>query len=529
MQRRRFIKLCAFSCAAGIGLTHCQLKKHSITGSITGSSSSVGHLLRDGTLNYKPSTIEQVDTLIIGGGVSGLSAARFLSLAGKNDYLLLELENDLGGNARMGQNEISAYPLGAHYLPIANNYLSEYINFLKEADVITGFTSSGLPIYNDLHLCFDSQERLFLNGRWQEGIIPTTGISSEDHNEIKRFLSMMEMFRTKRGNDGKFAFDIPVDNSSKDIFYTHLDNITFNEWLHKNGFHSPYLHWYTNYATVDDFGCESKDISAWVGIHYFAARKGIGSNASHGDVLTWPEGNGFAVNVLRSHLKGKSKTGALAFAVERKTNTVSYFDTKLKSIHAIKAKHIILAVPQFIAARLLNDEARLEIVHRSFQYTPWVIANIRLDSSLEKVGGLMSWDNVLYESSSLGYVDATHQLLNQQLPEKNITYYLPFASGNASVARKKIHQYSHADWCNIVVDDLLKAHPNLKDFIKHIDITIHGHAMVKPLPGIAHGSLRHQLGTSIGSIHFAHSDIAGISIFEEAFYKGIQAAKNVLA
>jgi hypothetical protein len=31
-----------------------------------------------------------------------------------------------------------------------------------------------------------------------------------------------------------------------------------------------------------------------------------------------------------------------------------------------------------------------------------------------------------------------------------------------------------------------------------------------------------------GNFYFAHTDIAGISIFEEAFYQGLNAAKKIL-
>jgi hypothetical protein len=34
--------------------------------------------------------------------------------------------------------------------------------------------------------------------------------------------------------------------------------------------------------------------------------------------------------------------------------------------------------------------------------------------------------------------------------------------------------------------------------------------------------------TSLGNVHFAHTDMSGISIFEEAQYRGVLAAKKVL-
>jgi hypothetical protein len=57
---------------------------------------------------------------------------------------------------------------------------------------------------------------------------------------------------------------------------------------------------------------------------------------------------------------------------------------------------------------------------------------------------------------------------------------------------------------------------------------IWGHAMAKPVPGLIHGKLRTELSASVGStIHFAHTDLAGVSLFEEAFCQGLAAAKKV--
>jgi hypothetical protein len=42
------------------------------------------------------------------------------------------------------------------------------------------------------------------------------------------------------------------------------------------------------------------------------------------------------------------------------------------------------------------------------------------------------------------------------------------------------------------------------------------------------GPQRKELQKSVQNIHFAHSDLSGISIFEEAQYRGVLAAQKVL-
>jgi len=106
-------------------------------------------LVRDQQFNRTVST-EKIDTVIVGGGISGLSAARWLHKNNHTDFLVLDLEKQMGGNAAFGANAISAYPWGAHYVPVPNNNLPEYLSFLQDCGVITDYAKDGLPVINEL-------------------------------------------------------------------------------------------------------------------------------------------------------------------------------------------------------------------------------------------------------------------------------------------------------------------------------------------------------------------------------------------
>lgn len=529
MDRRNFIKLTSGAAVAGSLLTSCKEKK-ALKGGIVGASANIGHLLRDKHFGA-PAETSCKKIVIVGAGVSGLSAAYHLQKAGENDFFLFDLEKEIGGNARHGQNNVSAFPWGAHYVPTPNNNLTEYLDFLKECGVVTGANENDLPVYNEAFLCFDPQERLYINGRWQDGLVPHYGLSSEEQKEMQRFLDMMNVFRYQKGSDGEDAFAIPVDTSSKDEAFTQLDNITMKAWLMQNSFTAPALHWYVNYCTRDDFGTPYDTVSAWMGIHYFASRKGKGANAEHSDVLTWPEGNGFLVSHFNKMLAAQTKTGCLVVDVTSTTEdvTVTYFDTSDNSLKAMVAEQCVLAIPQFVAARLLKDEERIKKVGAHFHYTPWMVANLTVTKLQERVGAPLSWDNVLYDSPSLGYVEATHELLQQRIPKRNLTYYLPLTDGTAANERKKAQSRSYEEWVSLVVGDLKKVHPDIEDKLEEVNIMLWGHAMAQPLQGTVHGSTRKELSASLNdNLHFAHTDLAGASIFEEAFYQGLNAAKRVL-
>jgi phytoene dehydrogenase-like protein len=528
MKRRDFIQYSIALCVFQQLATSCRQQRQ-IPGRIIGANATVGHQLRDKKFSAPSRSINK-EIVIIGGGVSGLSAARHLYKNGKTDFLLLDLESKTGGNAAYGKNEVSAFPFGAHYIPVPNNNLKEYHAFLHECGVISAFDENGIPTYNEYHLCFDPEERLFINGRWQEGLIPHYGVPENDLREIEKFLGLMNIYRYQKGTDGKDAFAIPVDQSSTDEELKMLDSYSMKDWLFKNDLKSEYLHWYVNYCTRDDFGTPYEICSAWAGIHYFASRKGRGTNAQHGDVLTWPEGNGFLTDHLSKDYQAKINTGALVIAVREVEEQieVEYFDTAANQVVLIRTKHCIMAVPQFVASRLLNDAGRKALVNRHFHYAPWMVANLVVKTLDERSGVAASWDNVLYNSKSLGYVDATHQDVQQQDLKKNLTYYLPLTEGNVKDARKNAQHTEHAQWVEDILEDLETVHPNIRTNTDEINIMIWAHAMVQTLPGIIFGDIRKQLGKSTGNIHFAHTDIAGISIFEEGFYQGLNAAKEIL-
>ena len=188
-----------------------------------------------------------------------------------------------------------------------------------------------------------------------------------------------------------------------------------------------------------------------------------------------------------------------------------------------------MAVPQFVAARLLDDKVRQQLVKDKMQYSPWMVANLTVENMEERSGAPLSWDNVLHGSQSLGYVEASHQLVQQDKAQRNLTYYLPLTEEEPVAARKKAQAKTHQQWVKQILDELRVVHPNIDEAVKEVNILLWGHAMAQPLPGMIHGTIRQQLSVAPDPrIHFAHTDLAGISIFEEAFYQGIGAAKGVV-
>jgi phytoene dehydrogenase-like protein len=475
-----------------------------------------------------PTETLEVEAVVLGGGIAGLAAARQLQRQGVRDLLLLELENETGGNALSGRNAVSAYPWGAHYLPLPNDESTEVIALLEELGVIQGRAADGAPIYDEYALCADPMERLHQHGGWQEGVLPRRDLTADDRRQYDAFFAQMENFRAAHGSDGRRAFSIPVDRSSRDETFRALDRMTMATWLDREGFTSAPLRWYVDYGCRDDYGADSAAVSAWAGIHYFAARNARAANAPANAVLTWPEGNGWLAAKLREPIAAHVRTRSLVCNIEPSDGrrvAVDFVDLSRERTLRVHARGAVCALPRFVAQRLLAPWRDGPPRFPCLEYSPWMVANLTLDALPDGPHAPPAWDNVIRPSPSLGYVVATHQHLTSRPQKTVITYYQPLDDTAPPAAREAALKRTHADWSRAIVDDLARVHPDIAAHIERLDVWLWGHAMIRPSPGFVWGETRQRMLAPLGSVFFAHSDMSGLSLFEEAYTRGVETAR----
>lgn len=522
--RRQVLK----AAAAGAGaLTLPGCAPTTFPGTLGGADWRRGHRVRDGGFPTPQGQAEEAAIVIAGGGAAGLAAAWRLKEAGYSDFVLLELEDTVGGNARSGRNAVSAYPLGAHYLPVPNREARALRHMLRGFGMIVG-EADGAPVYDPYQLCADLEERLLWRGSWQEGLYPASGLTAEDMAQRDRFNREMADLRQAVGADGKPAFAIPRAFSSSDPRFTALDGITFARWLDGRGFTSPVLRAYLRYCCRDDYGTEPERISAWAGVHYFAGRRGWAAGGDGDRELTWPEGNGRLVSLMGKAVAPHIRSGQSVFSVVREGKTgalVTAFDHAGGVSRQWRARTVIMAMPHFVAARV----APAETVKGALRYAPWVVANVTVNRQPRGRGSALAWDNVSTGSDSLGYVVATHQSGSAGEGPTVLTWYMALSREEPVQARKLMATRPLAEWQQIVADDLLAMNPDLAGAIERIDLWRWGHAMVSPAPGFLSDPARLAAIAAKPPVLFAHSDLSGLSLFEEAHYRGVVAAEAALA
>ena len=506
-----------------------------ISGEIVGASADLGHRLRDRNFRFEipADKWENKKAVIIGGGVAGLAAAwKFLN-AGFEDFALLELEPATGGTARSGESRICRYPWGAHYLPVPAKENTELVRLLAEMNLLEAADENGNPVVAEQFLCREPEERLFYKGRWYEGLYLRVGASDEDLRQLSRFQKEVDFWVAWRDSAGKRAFTIPIADCSNDEFATELDKISFAEWLRQKGFTSLRLLWWCDYACRDDYGLRLEQTSAWAGLFYFCSRvPRVGEESAA--FITFSEGNGRFVNFLHKKAESKIRLNTAVAEIVPTENGVEVYaiDARTNEARGFRAERVIFAAPVFLSKYLIRDfrENAPRFVSE-FEHNAWMVANLFLKNRPQnrfRRDFPLAWDNVLYESPSLGYVNSTHQL-GADYGAAVFTYYFPMCeTGNLRGERAKLFQMNWRECADIVLTDLERAHRDIRDLTERIDVMRWGHAMISPRPNFIWSGAREKAAEPFRNIHFAHSDLSGVALFEEAFYHGLRAAGEIL-
>ncbi len=490
-----------------------------LQGGWVGTHPERGHRLR-AELPRADGPAKKTGVLIVGGGIAGLAAARALARRGIDDFALLDLEDQAGGNSRGHGLAGSLCPLGAHYLPVPGAEAREVNELLHELGLAREHL--GRTVWEEKHLCHSPQERLFIDGEWRDGLLPPPS-NAAALAQYRRFSDLVGDAQRNMG------FAMPSRRARWTVYHDALDAQTFAAMLDNDGLDDPRLRWYLDYCCRDDFGAGADTVSAWAGIHYFASRHGFhapGDEAGEREpVLTWPEGNGWLSAHIAAPLRERIHLGRTVLRVTEQREGVELlaWNEAANAPERWTARAVVMATPLFVSARLLAAPPdALRSLKQS--HAPWLTANLALrEPLLQRAGAPPSWDNVRYGSTALGYVDARHQDLDPTPRAPVLTAYLALPE----TQRGDLLEQPWQHWAGVVTQELAQTHPDLPAKLERIDLCRFGHAMSIPTPGLRGSAELAALNAQRGRVVFAHSDLAGYSVFEEAYTAGVEAATRL--
>jgi hypothetical protein len=354
---------------------------------------------------------------------------------------------------------------------------------------------------------------------------PSALCTAEDEQQREAFEAEVAGWRTRIGSDGRPAFAVPVAASSVDPEIRALADVAFSTWLESRGYTSPALRWKLSYDVRDDYGADVDAISAWAGLHYHAARRPDPAEKDLGTrVLTWAGGNGWLVEAMRARLPWVVQSRVVARAVVGGEGDLRVIVDREGDLGEIRSGAVILAVPSTVAGRLVGRDG-----WRGPDAAPWRVAALAVSRRPAGPGAAPAWDNVVYGARGLGYVDAGHNALRiVDDGPRMLAYYAPLLGPPAEARRGLIGATWEAE-AQGVLDDLSAAVPELAGITSRIDVWHHGHGTIVPAVGLhAPGRLAAYAEGWPRGVVVAHTDLSGLSLFEEAHYHGVRAADRVL-
>jgi spermidine dehydrogenase len=508
---------------------------------------------------------DQYDVVVVGGGLSGLAAAFYLSKQHPNArILILEANSAFGGNA--GRDE--GYPLavpastaGSYIAAPEDGKLYRSLGIDWERYVLP---SPANTFFFDDHTPYASRGAR----RW---VLDAFGRGVDEMPYPPNILADMKAARRDFVAWYKQA-GCPTDPSDdSDPRFDYLDRKTLHDYLtNDKGFHPAVSDFYSVYS-ADALGGTTKQVSAHAGISFLSAE--------YHPIFTFPGGtNGLARGFVRSLVPGafagtqakewlsgplqpaaldgpngrvRIRLNAVALRADstRDDASVAYFHDK--RFRRVQAKAVVLAGQGYSSRRMIDhllDEPARE-AWRSFSYVPIVTANVALRRAepLVRLGlgfGQFYWgsqDFVCFSVADWGSPQRTR-------PDRPTV--LTFYGGNwrppeeMQAERTKLLTTPFSRYEASLRADLQRLLAGTgfefdRD-VAAIFVYRWGHAMVYPKPGFAFGEPTLQAGRSVRNnaprhvarrplnrIGFAGQDVEGAPAVESAMGSGLRVAREL--
>jgi protoporphyrinogen oxidase len=465
--RRDFIKfVVAGSVAAGCPVDLSLLAAETPQPEVNGEDNRICHQVRDGKIFTRPAVSARHDVVIVGGGVSGLTAAYLLR---GRDFLLLEKEPHWGGNAYLMEYQGNAYATGSAFLG-----KSEYAySFAKEIGL------EPLPI-NDRDSTIIKGE--WIANTWAEGL-----------DKLPYSAPVREGFK-------RFRKDILAINLEKRA--AELYNVPFSDFM--KGYPIEVKQWWDNYGP-SNWGAVTEDTAAALGINEMQE---IGGDTVP-DFYTWPGGLGAITKKLAEILRAKfadhMQLGATTVAVVPDNNEVQITYMREGELTTVASKTVIMASPKFITRRIVQglSEKQSDAMHQ-IRYIPYAVVNLIFDKPVFN----KSYDTWCPGSAFTDFIVADWTIRNQPGYKQKyniLTCYTPMSEDDRgyllteSGARKKAVS---------VLDDFQKLFPGSNVDPIEVHIYRRGHPLYMSTPGL-YTKIQPLARQSMDRVFFANTDSEG--------------------
>ncbi len=502
MNRRNFIKTSSLLTLPVI-LQSCNWKTNKPKYDIEIQSDvSTGHLLMKSKTFDIGETVS-IETLIVGGGIAGMSAAYNLK---NKEFVLCELSDQLGGSASALVYEGNKYSQGACYdFAYPGSCGEEVLTMLQELDIID------YQPWKD-NWSFKDQQHIILNRR--KNRVYANGVF---RNEVLSDSKLKDSF-LKHTSSFKGQMHLPTRLIHGD--FHGLNKVSFLDYLKQRFKLTAQFVAEVDYHMRDDYGAGCSSVSALAGIHYYACRP---YDTEIVELFSPPEGNNYFINKIANTLpQDRLLTGHLVKRIteDKEGFLIEVIDIRNNLIHIYKTKKVIYA-GQKHALKYIYPQGYTHFKDQI--YAPWMVLNIVTNNSLPIPA---YWQNEILDidPTFLGFVDTAAQHgASDNFRILTAFYCLPPSSRNDLITvNANKNQIARA-----TIDHISNYFGmNIEEAVQKVFIKVMGHAMPIPQPGYLFNDKNEYSKNK--NIVYAGVDNGRLPLLYEALDSGIQGSKLIL-
>ncbi len=457
--------------------------------------------------------IEIFDVVIIGGGISGLTAAFYLK-----DYniKLLEKNNYCGGRTLSGKHNNLYYAKGTEYLGYPEKHLRKIINYL-DLELI--------EIPSPMDAVYDKGK--FYYG---EDGIAAYYIQNSSLKELNRFIKTVSSLADK-------LEELDSDYIPKEL--EKYDKMSAANWIKEEGFSKVYYE-RLNVSARGLFGANLEEISALCLFPEIAYEledakpideddvKYLNINPVTGEktgAYTFKNGISEIPNALFQLLKEKIQLNSKVVNIQKTgTNYIITYNNN-GSKKEILSKKIILAVPAPVVLKIARDIIKPTQLKdlKNVEYTTYITASLFSDKSIYNSAFDLTVPDGMFFSD---LYDAFWGIRNTVKAEKNGGNILTEYIAPGSYKKEDLNNLTDKEIIDKTVTDLEKIFPNTKGMIKKYDIYKFKYAYPVMEPGSYQRILRLNKSNS-GNVLLA-GDYMLYPTFEAAVESGYEAAQIII-
>jgi len=465
--RRNFIKFVVVGSMAAGCPVDLSLLAATPPAAVDGEDNRICHQVRDGKVFEHPPASARHDIVIVGGGMSGLTAAYLLR---HRDFLLLEKEPHWGGNAYIMEYEGQAYATGAAFLTKDERAYS----FARQIGL------EPLPINNWDGSIINGQ---FIPDTWGDGLdkLPYSAAVRESFKKFKK-----EMLAIDVAQRSLELFGMPFSNFLK-------------------GYADEVKLWWDTYGP-SNWGAQSNETAAAVAINELQE---MAADNRRDERYTWPGGLGAITRKLAELLQASSaghmQTGATIVAVVPGKSDVQITYTQGAELKTVTAKVVIMATPKFITRRIVDGipEKQSDAMH-DIHYIPYPVVNLIFDKPVFNKG----YDTWCPGNTFTDFIVADWVVRNQPGYKQKyniLTCYTPMQEEDRGYL---LTEPSTRKVAERVLSDFQKLFPGSNVDPIEVHIYRRGHPLFKSTPGL-YTRTQPLVRRPMDRVFFANTDCEG--------------------